>query len=171
MAGHSRASIVRTLNDQNIPRPSGAYPWRNRRHSGTAWTVQSVAAILSNPRYTGRQVWNRQHTDRDPHDRPGAAVWRRWNPSQHWVASRTPHTADEAIHSTAALLLSGFRAVVGTFWSIRDSVARRATRSFYAALTSGGHNAAEATHRTVLALRERYRHNPSAWSATHHMGI
>jgi hypothetical protein len=82
----------------------------------------------------------------------------------------SPVLADEAIHSTAALLLSGFRAVVGTFWSIRDSVARQATRTFYAALTPDGRNGAEATHRTVLALRDRYRHHPSAWSATHHMG-
>ncbi len=77
---------------------------------------------------------------------------------------------DEAIHSTAALLLSGFRAVVGTFWSIPDSVARRAARAFYTALAPGGRDSAEATHQAVLALRDRYRHSPSAWSATHHMG-
>jgi site-specific DNA recombinase len=28
--------------------------------------VTTVAAILANPRYTGRQVWNRQHTDHEP---------------------------------------------------------------------------------------------------------
>jgi hypothetical protein len=27
--------------------------------------LRTVAAILANPRYTGRQVWNRQRTDRD----------------------------------------------------------------------------------------------------------
>ncbi len=67
-----------------------ADPGRNRDRSGTAWTVQSVAAILSNPRYTGRQVWNRQHTDRDPRDRPDAAQWRQWNPTAHWVVSKKP---------------------------------------------------------------------------------
>jgi len=27
------------------------------------WTLGTVAAILGNPRYTGRQVWNRQEFD------------------------------------------------------------------------------------------------------------
>lgn len=29
-----------------------------------AWTLRTVAVILGNPRYTGRQVWNRQAADR-----------------------------------------------------------------------------------------------------------
>jgi len=32
--------------------------------------MRTVAAILANPRYTGRQVWNRQRTDFDLAD-PG----------------------------------------------------------------------------------------------------
>ncbi|WP_197285764.1 recombinase family protein [Nocardiopsis sp. NRRL B-16309] len=38
---------------------SGADRERNPHRSGQAWTVQTLAAILSNPRCTGRQVWQR----------------------------------------------------------------------------------------------------------------
>ncbi len=52
LASESIAGIARTLNANGIPCPSDA-------------------AILTNPRYTGRQVWNRQRTDREPLDTPG----------------------------------------------------------------------------------------------------
>jgi hypothetical protein len=48
--------------------PSAADPGRNLHRSGAAWTLGTVTTILSNPRYTGRQVWNRQRTDKDPAD-------------------------------------------------------------------------------------------------------
>jgi hypothetical protein len=66
LAGHSTARIIRALNDAGIPCPSAADPGRNPHRAGTAWTLRTVAAILANPWYTGRQVWNRQRTDLDP---------------------------------------------------------------------------------------------------------
>lgn len=33
--------------------------------SATKGDLIAIAAILANPRYTGRQVWNRQRTDFD----------------------------------------------------------------------------------------------------------
>jgi DNA invertase Pin-like site-specific DNA recombinase len=65
LAGHSVARITRALNDAGIPCPSAADPKRNPHRTGTAWTLRTVAAILANPRYTGRQVQNRQRTDFD----------------------------------------------------------------------------------------------------------
>jgi len=51
-----------------------------------------VAAILANPRYTGRQVWNRQPTDRHL-DPQGELITQqevqRGSPSSHWAISRT----------------------------------------------------------------------------------
>jgi len=70
LAGHSVARITRALSDVGIPCPSAADPRRNPHRSGAAWTLSTVAAILANPRYTGRQVWNRQRTDCDLVDRP-----------------------------------------------------------------------------------------------------
>lgn len=93
LAGHSFAGIARDLNDRGIPCPSGADPDRNRHRSGKAWTLQTVAAILGNPRYTGRQIWNRQRTDRttthrdDPFHLPGLDEPRRWNPAHDWAIS------------------------------------------------------------------------------------
>ena len=48
------------MTDQGIPSPSAADPARNRHRDGRAWSKSAVRAILTNPRYTGFQVWNRQ---------------------------------------------------------------------------------------------------------------
>jgi len=54
--------------------------------------VTTVAAILANPRYTGRQVWNRQRTDRDRIDAAGEMLRerevQRWTSSAQWAISR-----------------------------------------------------------------------------------
>jgi len=54
LAGHSVARITRALNDAGIPCPSAADPARNPHRTGAGWTLRTVAAILANPRYTGR---------------------------------------------------------------------------------------------------------------------
>ncbi|GLY44490.1 hypothetical protein Amsp01_105130 [Amycolatopsis sp. NBRC 101858] len=63
LAGHSVASIARHLNERGILCPSNADPDRNRHRTRGAWTLRTVAVILANPRYTGRQTWNRRATD------------------------------------------------------------------------------------------------------------
>ena len=63
LAGHSAARITRALNDAGVPCPSAADPGRNPHRAGSGWTLRTVAAILANPRYTGRQVWNRQPSE------------------------------------------------------------------------------------------------------------
>jgi hypothetical protein len=58
------------------------------------WTVRTVAAILANPRYTGRQVWNRQRTDHHEtvpgNSRTSTGKTRAWNPRSEWVISQRP---------------------------------------------------------------------------------
>jgi Recombinase/Recombinase zinc beta ribbon domain len=92
LSGHSVAGIARDLNELQVPCPSSVDPARNPHRSGAGWTLRTVAAILANPRYTGRQVWNRQHTDRGSLDAAddllGRAEARRWNIVQQWVISR-----------------------------------------------------------------------------------
>ncbi|WP_254896795.1 recombinase family protein [Amycolatopsis sp. Hca4] len=63
LAGHSVASIARHLNERGVPCPSSADPDRNRHRTRGAWTLRTVAVILANPRYTGRQIWNRRATE------------------------------------------------------------------------------------------------------------
>jgi hypothetical protein len=62
LAGHSVASIARHLNERGIPCPSSADPDRNRHRTRGAWPLRTIAVILANPRYTGRQIWNRRST-------------------------------------------------------------------------------------------------------------
>jgi hypothetical protein len=64
LAGHSVASIARELIERGVPSPSEADPERNRHRTGGAWRLRTVAVILANPRYTGRQVWDRQQEAR-----------------------------------------------------------------------------------------------------------
>jgi hypothetical protein len=103
LAGHSAARITRALNDAGIPCPSAADPARNPHRTGAAWTLRTVAAVLANPRYTGRQVWNRQPSEAvlaDPADTSlGHRQVQRWNLPQGWVISR--HPAHAALVSEA----------------------------------------------------------------------
>lgn len=91
LTGRSVAGIARELNDRGVPCPSHVDPGRNAHRSGDAWTLRTVTAILANPRYTGRQVWNRQR--RDHETRPRGAKRRgpahHWNPTHDWVISKT----------------------------------------------------------------------------------
>jgi len=103
LAGHSAARITRALNDAGIPCPSAADPGRNPHRTGAAWTLRTVAAILANPRYTGRQVWNRQRTDFDLVDPGNTGLGhrqvQRWNLPEGWVISK--HPAHPALVSEA----------------------------------------------------------------------
>jgi site-specific DNA recombinase len=98
LAGHSVARIARALNDAVVPCPSAADPGRNPHRSGAAWTLRTVATILGNPRYTGRQVWNRQRTDRDLADPADVSLRhksvQRWNlPDGRVISSKLAHEA------------------------------------------------------------------------------
>jgi hypothetical protein len=88
--GRSVASLVRELNDRGVPCPSSADPGRNGHRSRERWIVRTVAMILENPRYTGRQVWNRQSTQGHGSGgrvsgRGSGAVQR--NPAEEWEVS------------------------------------------------------------------------------------
>ena len=103
LSGRSAARITRALNDAGIPCPSAADPERNPHRTGAGWTLRTVAAILANPRYTGRQVWNRQRTDRDLVDPSNTGLGhrqvQRWNLPEGWVISKRP--ANPALVSEA----------------------------------------------------------------------
>jgi site-specific DNA recombinase len=94
LAGHSAARITRALNDAGVPCPSAADPGRNPHRTGAGWTLRTVAAILANPRYTGRQVWNRQPSQAvlvDPANTTlGHKQVQRWNLPEGWVISKHP---------------------------------------------------------------------------------
>jgi hypothetical protein len=94
LAGHSVARIARALNEAGVPCPSAADPGRNTHRTGAGWTLGTVTTILENPRYTGRQVWNRQRTDTELHDPANVTLGnrsvQRWNLPDGWVISNRP---------------------------------------------------------------------------------
>ncbi|WP_344322176.1 CHAT domain-containing protein [Streptomyces macrosporus] len=82
---------------------------------------------------------------------------------------------DEAIHLTGAFHLAGFPHVVGTRWAIDDALAARVAETFYAGLRSPDDvldpdRAADALHRAVCDLRDRFPRTPSLWAAHLHVG-
>ncbi len=74
--------------------PVSRRPQRNPHRTGTAWTLSTAAAILANPRYTRRQVWNRHRTDSDLVDPANTGLGhrqvQRWNLPGGWVISNRP---------------------------------------------------------------------------------
>jgi Recombinase len=94
LAGHSVARIARGLNEAAVPCPSAADPGRNTHRTGAGWTLGTVTTILENPRYTGRQVWNRQRTDTELADPANVTLGhtsvQRWNLPGGWVISNRP---------------------------------------------------------------------------------
>ncbi|MEY9966184.1 site-specific DNA recombinase [Streptacidiphilus sp. MAP12-16] len=91
LAGHSIARITRALNDAAMPCPSAADPQRNPHRTAEQWTLTALRAILANPRYTGRQVWNRQRTDHELIDPDNTTLGHRdvmrWNTPDDWAIS------------------------------------------------------------------------------------
>ena len=84
LAGRSVASIARELTEQGVLCPSDADPERNQHRIGGTWQLRTVAVILGNPRYTGRQVWDRQRTEPDGDD-----MSHRSTPAREWAVSAT----------------------------------------------------------------------------------
>ncbi|MGA2830671.1 MAG: recombinase family protein [Streptosporangiaceae bacterium] len=126
LAGHSVARIARALNEAGVPCPSAADPARNSHRAGTGWALGTVATIVRNPRYTGRQVWNRQRTDKDLADPGNVSLGHksvpRWNLPDGWVISRKP--AHPALVSEADFIAAqGISAARGPAPGIGDCAA------------------------------------------------
>jgi site-specific DNA recombinase len=97
LAGHGIFAIAEMLTADGISCPSAHDRARNKHRCGIAWSKSAVRAILTNPRYTGHQVWNRQRKDEvllDVNDVAlGHTTKMRWNEAGAWIYS------DEIVHS------------------------------------------------------------------------
>ena len=116
LTGSSVAGIARTLNANTVPPPSAHDRTRNPHRSGAAWTVGTVAAILANPRYTGRQVWNRQgidHHETRPGDKnsrpPARKPTHHWNSRDQWAIStcQSPASVEGSVKRSTGIPQSG----------------------------------------------------------------
>lgn len=99
VAGTGYFAIAEGLTRDGIKSPSAHDPRRNAHRCGVAWAKSAVRAILVNPRYTGRQVWNKQRKDEvllDVDDVGlGHVTKMRWNERDSWVWST--HVTHEAL--------------------------------------------------------------------------
>ncbi len=91
VAGKGIYAIAEGLTADGIPSPSAYDPARNRHRCGVAWSKAAARVILANPRYTGRQVWNRQRKDEVLVDVEDVALGHetrmRWNEPGEWIWS------------------------------------------------------------------------------------
>jgi site-specific DNA recombinase len=112
LGGAGYRAIAQALTDEGVPSPAQHDPGRNSHRTRHAWAGSAVRAILTNPRYLGRQVWGRQPRKEvllDP-NRPadGYNIIQSWAPAEGWSKSEAlTHTplVDEAIwHPVQALM-------------------------------------------------------------------
>jgi site-specific DNA recombinase len=93
IAGAGFAAIAERLTADGAPSPSAHDPGRNRHRANLqgAWGKPTIRAILDNPRYTGRQVWNRQRKEERLLDLDDVALGHEtkqtWNDPSEWVWS------------------------------------------------------------------------------------
>jgi site-specific DNA recombinase len=91
IGGRGLFAIAEHLTCEGTASPSAHDPARNQHRCGIAWSKSAVRAILLNPRYTGRQVWNKQRKDEvliDVNDVAlGHTTRMRWNEAGQWIYS------------------------------------------------------------------------------------
>ena len=63
LAGRGLYAIAEGLTRDEIPSPSQHDRARHPHRTGEGWSKSAIRVILTNPRYTGRQVWNKQRKD------------------------------------------------------------------------------------------------------------
>lgn len=94
LSGSGYLAIAERLTSEGIASPSGHDRERNRHRHGLAWGKSAIRTILSNPRYTGYQVWAKQRREEvllDVEDvSAGHQTLMRWNSEEHWVWSDDP---------------------------------------------------------------------------------
>ena len=118
LAGRGLFAIAERLTRDGIPSPSQHDAARNPHRTGKAWAKSAVRAILRNPRYTGRQVWNKQRKDEillDVNDvARGYETRLRWNDTGQWVWSDTiaqePLVSAEDFEAAQAIMAGAGRA-------------------------------------------------------------
>ena len=89
--GRGLHAISEGLTRDGIPCPSAHDPARNPHRTGIGWPKSAITVILTNPRYTGRQVWNRQRKQEILLDIEDVAAGYeskfKWNEPGSWIWS------------------------------------------------------------------------------------
>lgn len=89
------------------------------------------------------------------------------------TAQASSRLTDESLTISSAMLLAGFKHVVGTLWYVHDPLAPVIAGRFYEILQeqgTGAMDAATALHKAVASLRARYPRRPLFWAQYIHVG-
>lgn len=113
LAGRGLFAIAEALTADGILSPSAHDAARNPHRHTVAWAKGAVRVVLTNPRYTGRQVWNKQRKDEVLIDVEDVALGHetkmRWNDPQAWIWSaqvvHEPLISDDEFRQAQALLV------------------------------------------------------------------
>lgn len=89
VAGHSTREIVRRLNLDQVPSPSGK----------PVWGTSTVGRLLCNESYLGRAYYNRTESMPDPHARRGTRQVLR--PREQWIAIDVPRIVSDELFEAA----------------------------------------------------------------------
>ncbi|WP_326809417.1 recombinase family protein [Streptomyces sp. NBC_01775] len=94
LRGSGMYAIAEGLTRDGILCPSAHDRARNPHRDGHAWSKGAVRTILMNPRYTGHQVWNKQHKKEILLDIDDVTLGHRtqltWNSHDKWIWSAEP---------------------------------------------------------------------------------
>jgi site-specific DNA recombinase len=94
LAGIGIFAIAQRLTAEGVPCPSAYDHGRNPHRCAIAWSKSAVRVVLTNPRYTGYAVWNKQHKEETLIDVEDVALGHvtklKWTPKDAWVFSDRP---------------------------------------------------------------------------------
>lgn len=117
-------AIAQRLTADDIPCPSAYDRKRNQHRSGIAWSKSAVRVILTNARYTGHEVWNKQRKQESLIDVNDVALGHQtrltWNPTKDWVRSDQP--SHDALISTETFEQAQLRLAARNQRSVRSKV-------------------------------------------------
>jgi site-specific DNA recombinase len=91
LRGRGLYAIAEALIAAGFLSPSQSDPARNTHRTGEGWSKGAIRTILENPRYTGRQVWNKQRKTEVLLDienvAEGYETKLKWNKPGDWIYS------------------------------------------------------------------------------------
>ena len=165
IAGRGYFVIAAGLTRDGFPSPSAHDPARNRHRDTRSWSKIAVRSILQNPKYTGRQVWNRQRRDEilvDVEDVAQGHLSRmRWNDSSDWVWSTD--ATHEAIIDSETFAKAQAQMAAGAYRPTTAPTTRRRTYVLSGRVQCGicGHRMAGHANHGVHHYRCRF---PRDWA-------
>lgn len=130
LAGLSLREIARRLNERGVPCPSAHRPQQNRHRRQDGWQVSTLSTILSNPRYTGYEVFGKARKVEELVDSTDVSLGYRtkFRRNPHDAVVRSRHPAHEALVSVETFVAVQRIQAVDRLKTPRERAAQDRTR-------------------------------------------